>query len=210
MSKLTDESLVVLVQQCQFLPARQELLLRYYDWMLGRIAALAHSRGLRGADCDDAQGEAVSALLEAIAHYDTEQLVNKVGRSFRSFQGTVVKRRFADFLKKLRRHRRRYRPFAFPVEAGAQRDTPPSKRGLSHLTVIGPYEEAVRREELACLQQALNGLSKKQRRLWDRLAAGGSLSDIAREWAVPYDRVRRWRRKLLVEVATCVKAARLS
>jgi DNA-directed RNA polymerase specialized sigma24 family protein len=107
-SRFSDEELVVLARECGFLPARQELLLRYFDPMKKWIAARAREAGLGSADVEDAQGEGVLSSLEAVARYDTWQLARKNGRSFRSFLYAVLLVRFRDFLRKHWRTRHRY------------------------------------------------------------------------------------------------------
>jgi hypothetical protein len=50
---------------------------------------------------------------------------------------------------------------------------------------------------MTCLDRALGKLDHRSRALWERLADGTSLRKIALDWSVPYDRVRRWRTRML-------------
>jgi RNA polymerase sigma factor (sigma-70 family) len=209
MWRLNDEALVVLAQECGFLPGRQELLVRYYQWMRRRIAIQARLRALTPADCEDAQGEGVSAILEAIACYDTGQIGKRCGRSFRSFLAAVVEARFRDFTRKLYRQRRRYRTVSFLVETSARPGLQAARQPHAAIMADGecPHQTAVRQEEISCLQATLKELEPAMRRLWDQLACGHSLSEIAGKWRVPYDRVRRRRCKLLTEIGARMQAA---
>jgi hypothetical protein len=54
------------------------------------------------------------------------------------------------------------------------------------------------REEMASLQKAVAHLDGRSRSIWQRLEDGASLPELAAEWRVPYDRVRRWRDRMLV------------
>jgi RNA polymerase sigma factor (sigma-70 family) len=205
LDQFRDEELVVLATECDFLLARQELLLRYYDWMWQEIAARARRARLASADVEDAQEEGVFSLLEAVACYDTLQMVTKNGCRFRSFLHTVVAARFRDFLKKLRRTRRRFGRAFCEAENGD--DGAGHGRGSSRnakLLAIGanPAQEAERREAMACLHRALDRLEGRLRLLWDRLAAGAALHELAAEWDVSYDQVRRWRKRMLNDLKT--------
>jgi RNA polymerase sigma factor (sigma-70 family) len=201
MSRLSDEELVLLARECGFLPARQELLLRYYDPMRRWVAARAREAGLGTADVEDAQGEGVLSALEAVAKYDTWQLARKQGRSFRSFLYAVLLARFRDFLRKHWRTRHRYgRSLTGPdgLEAAAEQRTGRRRAGRALLVAHeDPAHLSECREQMTCLRRALGMLDHRSRALWDRLAAGASLHNIALDWSVPYDRVRRWRTRML-------------
>jgi RNA polymerase sigma factor (sigma-70 family) len=208
MSRFSDEELVVLARECGFLPARQELLLRYFDPMKKWIAAHAREAGLGAADIEDAQGDGVLASLEAVAKYDTWQLARNQGRSFRSFLYAVLLVRFRDFLRRLWRTRRRYgstlnEPES--LESAAEHDSDRPTRGAVPLAAnADPAQLTECREQMTCLCSALGMLDNRSRCLWERLAAGASLHAIAEDWGVSYHRVRRWRTRLLADLRACL------
>ena len=107
LSRMGDEALVILAQECAFRPATDELVLRYYERMNPLIARKARGLGLT-ADLPDAQQNAVFAILEAIAGYDTLEAARPRGCSFRTYLGRVVLARFGDFVRQLRRLRRQW------------------------------------------------------------------------------------------------------
>jgi RNA polymerase sigma factor (sigma-70 family) len=211
LSKLGDEELIVLAQECQFLPARQELLTRYYDWMKRQIVGHARRVGLGRDDMEDAQAEGVASLFEAIAKYDTLQLGRKTACSFRGFVRMVLQARFRDFLKKLWRVRRRQRPSSggAALEEAVhgpltQTDSSPPWREAGD-----PVQVVEWREQLERLQAALGQLDERSQLLWKRLAAGASLQELAAELEVSYDRVRRWRQQMLADLGTRLQSSRL-
>ncbi len=201
MSRLADEILVVLAQEANFLPARQELLARFYDSMCRQINGLTRRCWVSAADRDDAQGEGVFALLEAIARYDTGQLGRETGRSFRSFLRTVVRARFTNFLRNTGRRRRRYRPLSALGDLSPAAGCGRGRRGTGNPVGNDPCLAAIGREDAARLHQALLTLDDQMQRLWQQLAAGASLQEIAQSWGASYDQVRRRRRKLLANLA---------
>jgi hypothetical protein len=89
LAQMADEALVILVQECTFQPAADELLLRYYPRMNQLIAVRLRHRWL-AADVQDAQQNGVFAILEAIAGYDTREVAKPRGCSFRTFVRLVV------------------------------------------------------------------------------------------------------------------------
>jgi RNA polymerase sigma factor (sigma-70 family) len=200
LGKFRDEELVVLAHECGFLPARQELLLRYYDWMRQCIAARARRAGLRAADVEDAQAEAVFSFLEAVARYETLQITIRNGCCFRSFLYTVLAARFLDFLRKLRRTRRRFGCHFSDAPHGEDRSghgrAGPRNANLPAVAA-SPAQQTEWRETMACLHRALQRLDDRLHLLWDRLAAGASLHEVAAEWGISYDRVRRWRKEMV-------------
>jgi RNA polymerase sigma factor (sigma-70 family) len=192
MSKLRDEELVVLAKECGYFPARQALLTRYYAWMKRQIVFYARPVQLGREDVEDAQAEGVSSMLEAIAKYDTLQLGKRSGCSFRSFLRVVLQARFRDFLKKVWRIDGRQAPAT--ITAAALEEA--SGRGGDD-----PVRAAQWREQLERLQQALAQLEGRFRLLWERLAAGASLHELAGELGVSYDCVRRWRHRMLANLS---------
>ena len=194
LAQMADEALVILVQECAFQPGADELVLRYYQPMNQLIALLMRHRRI-AADVQDAQQNSVFAILEAIAGYDTREAVKPRGCSFRTFVRLVVRARFYDFVKQVRREQQHCCPLQ---EAGdsledGQGRCPGSPRS-------DPVEALARQEAMARLYQALDRLDEALRRLWRELANGKKLPQIAREQGVSYDRVKRQRRRLLAQL----------
>jgi DNA-directed RNA polymerase specialized sigma24 family protein len=107
MAGLEDEQLVVLVQECGYVPARNELISRYNglkDWFIHRRADRS---ALQEADRMDAQQDAVLWILEAIRDYNTAQQFMPRGCRFRTFFYHVLLSRFIDFLRRQGRRQAR-------------------------------------------------------------------------------------------------------
>jgi RNA polymerase sigma factor (sigma-70 family) len=211
MTKLRDEELVVLAKECGFLPARQELLVRSYDWMKRQIVLNSRRMGLAGAEAEDAQEEGVFSLLEAIAKYDTRQLGKKDGCSFRSFLRQVLLARLRDYCKKMRRSRHRYDQSATArrvlEDAADHRACAATFTALPGLNLSDPSAEVEWREQLARFQNALRQIDCRLQLLWERLAIGSSMHDIATEWGVSYHRIRRWRHRMLAALSDHLRTA---
>jgi hypothetical protein len=196
-SSLRDEELVVLAQECGYMPARQELLRRCFEWEMRLVTTLTRAAHLQVADAEDAQGAAVLSLLEAIARYDTGQLGRRNGRSFRSFCAVVLGDRFRDFLRKLRSDSRRH--VLTPFEANLRTENSVRyRRDLYHGEPPSGVEQdparlAELREQAARLQLALARINDLSRSLWEHLASGGPLVDFAMQQGITYDGVRRLR-----------------
>jgi DNA-directed RNA polymerase specialized sigma24 family protein len=109
MAKLEDEQLVVLVQECGYVPARDELISRCNDLKDGLVHRRAARSGLQEADRLDAQQDAVLWILEAIREYNTGQHVIPRGCRFRTFLYRVLLSRFIDLLRRQRRRQTRLR-----------------------------------------------------------------------------------------------------
>src|SRR5215472_13642910 len=103
MSKLGDEELVVLAKECGYQPAVQELLVRFHEWTGQLIAQQAKRTRLSATDVEDAQQNAVFAVMEAISHYYTAQIAKPTGCSFRTFLRITLTGRFRDFVKHVAR-----------------------------------------------------------------------------------------------------------
>ena len=201
LSRMGDEALVILAQECAFRPATDEVLRRYYEPMSQLIAWKARFPWL-AADLPDAQQNAVFAMLEAIASYHTLEVAKPRGCRFRTFLGMVVLARFGDFVRQLRRLQR---PCCGLHEAG---ERPAACQGWCPGCREGdPVEALARREARARLHQALEGLDEALRRLWRELADGKRLRQIAREQGVSYDRVKRQRRRLLAQLVAQLRNA---
>jgi RNA polymerase sigma factor (sigma-70 family) len=206
LSKIRDEELVVLAQECGFRPAANELLLRYHQLMGRLIAYQARQTPLTEADVEDAKQNAVFALFEAIAGYHTLEMVKPGGCRFRSFARRVTTRRFWNFVKQIRRLRKRYHCSARASgDPAAELNQDGSQNYVSHLRNLqlsDPGDAAARRELLGRLRQVLERLGAKMQVLWQELAAGNKLRQIARQLGISYDAVKRQRRKLLAQLSS--------
>ena len=190
LTQMADEALVILVQECTFQPAADELVLRYYERM-SQLIALRIRQRRNAADVQDAQQNGVFAILEAIAGYDTREVAKPRGCSFRTFVRLVVTARCCDFVKQVRRAENRYRRLD-ECQAARWRD---------------PVQALAQLEEIARLHGALERLNEPMRRLWHELAYGKKLPQIACEQGISYDRVKRQRRRLLAWLAAQLRNA---
>jgi DNA-directed RNA polymerase specialized sigma24 family protein len=166
LSRMGDEALVILAQECAFRPAIDEVLRRYYEPMSHLIALKARCLWL-AADLPDAQQNAVFAILEAITDYDTREVAKPRGCRFRTYLCMVVTARFGDFVRQVRRVRRHYCRLE---EAGEKRASGQGRCPGSRTS--DPVEALARREARARLHHALEGLDEALRRLWRELADG--------------------------------------
>ncbi len=223
LSKKEDEQLVVLVQECGFRPAANELVLRYHPLMGRLIAHQAKQTPLTRDDIEDAKQNAVFALFEAIAGYNTREMVKPGGCRFRSYGRLATTRRFWNFVKQIRRRQKRYTWFArveggWPELSGAKprsstqcrgfEDSAPATLSASYRQperISDPAVAAARQEAFGRLRQALERLKEKKRALWQALAAGKKLRQIACEQGISYDAVKRQRRTLLAHLRSAVQ-----
>jgi RNA polymerase sigma factor (sigma-70 family) len=211
LSTLASEELVVLAQECGYRPAANELVLRYHAPMGLLIARKARQTPLTETDIQDAQQSAVFALFEAIAGFNTLEMVKAGGCRFRTFAALVTLRRFWDFVKHVRRVQKRYRG-SMSANGDAAPECP-LESSLGHATnlrtkpVCDPAEAAARHEAVGRLDEALERCPEHMRRLWQEMAAGKTLRQIAQDRGVPYDALKRQRRKLLARLAATCNSA---
>jgi len=187
LARMADEALVVLVQECKFRPAADELVMRYYERM-NKLIALRVKRRWIAVDVQDAQQNGVFAILEAIARYNTLEVAKPRGCSFRSYVSIVVMARFWDFVRHICRVERRY----------SRLDEHPAGRKSD------PVQALARQEEMARLHCALERLDEPLRRLWQELSSGKKLPQIAREQGLSYGQVKRQRQRLLAQLAAAL------
>ncbi len=204
LSRMEDEALVVLSQECAFRPATNVLLLRYYEPM-NKLIALKARTTLLATDVQDAQQDGVFAILNAIARYDTLESAKPHGCRFRTYLHMVVTCRFLDYVRHVRRVEKRYRRLDeavdSPADGGGQR--PAGRRS-------DPVEALAQQEETARLHSALDRLDDRMRGLWQELSSGKKLPQIAREQGVSYDRVKRQRQRLRAQLAVELRAVQCS
>jgi RNA polymerase sigma factor (sigma-70 family) len=201
LSRIGDEELVVLAQECGYQPAAHALIVRLHPWVNGLIFRKAGHTKLGAADVDDAGQEAVFWMLEGIASYNTLELARPKGCRFRTFLYTLVACRFIDFTRRVWRresHLDRQARFVGPeANLGTIGITP---RNSARLNQDNPASALIGQENRMRLQSALDRLGEQARRLWDCLAAGMPLRDIAREQCISYPQAKRRRRQLLANL----------
>ena len=202
MAGLEDEQLVVLVQECGHVPARDELISRYNGMKNRLIHRRAARSGLQEADRMDAGQDAVLWILEAIREYNTWQQVMPRGCRFRTFLYRVLLSRFIDLLRRRRRRQARLRLGGYTF--GSLTSPPAPRREGSPVGRErwgGEPQRGVERVELmARLQQELDRLGGRARELWDLLVRGMRLREIAATLDLSYDAVKRRRRELLAHL----------
>jgi RNA polymerase sigma factor (sigma-70 family) len=190
---MEDEALIVLAKECEYAPARDELIVRYGNHSRRLIDWMAYRYRLSDADTEDARQNAVFWFVEAITKYDTNQIGKRQGCSFRSFIHRVVMARFKDFAKHLRRVECHY-----DRNSGCGSDDSSAvdidRKGTDPATLAEAQESASR------LQAALASLRPDAGQLWQLLADGQSLRQVAAELGLSYDAAKRRRRKLIAEL----------
>jgi RNA polymerase sigma factor (sigma-70 family) len=206
MTRLEDEQLVVLVQECGYVPARDELISRCIGLRDRLIHWRAARSGLQEADRLDAQQDAVLWILEAIREYNTGQQVMPRGCRFRTFLYRVLLARFIDLLRRQRRWQARLRFGGYTFgslssPSAPQRDD--SSEGPESWG--GRPQHGVERDELmARLHQELDRLGGLARELWDLLVRRMRLREIAAALDLSYDAGKRLRRKLIAHLRACL------
>lgn len=189
MAVLDDEQLVVLARECDYQPARDELVCRCLELARRFVGRYAGRHRMQQADAEDAGQDAVLWILEAIRRYRTAESVKAGGCHFRSFMHRVLASRLVDFSRHLRLRNRA------PREAAGAAWTTRPLYGEEPNSPGCPEEEA-----RAGLDLELAGLGEADRGLWDLLAAGTSLRRAAATLGFSYDAAKRRRRKLLAHL----------
>jgi RNA polymerase sigma factor (sigma-70 family) len=198
LTKMEDEQLVVLAQECDYRPSRDELIRRYTPLTKGIVRRYAGRAGLQEADCLDALQDAVLWIMEAIRQYRTAESVQPQGCRFRTFLHRVLISRLVDFMRRYRRLRNHF-PVAGGVAGvsrgpGQARDAgEPEWDGLNSNPLTSVEEDEVQ----TCLHRELGRLVESDRRLWDLLAGETPLRKVAAALGISYDAAKRRRRKLL-------------
>ena len=200
LSRIGDEALVVLAKECDYQPAAHALIARFHPWVIRLIACIVGPKGLGAADLEDAEQEAVFWMLEGIARYNTLELARPKGRRFRTYLYMLVRYRFIDFVRPIRR---RERHFACRVRFSLRGHFVIgriSSRKYRRPGRDNPASALERKENQMRLQRALDRLDEEARSLWECLASGMRLRDIARRQGISYPQAKRQRRKLLAKL----------
>jgi RNA polymerase sigma factor (sigma-70 family) len=187
---MEDDALVVLAKECEFGPARDELIVRYGSQTERLVGWLGHSHCLSRADVEDARQSAVFWTIEAINKYDTKQIGKPKGCSFRSFFYRVLVARFKDFTKHLRRIEGHY-------DRSARSDQHDAAAAGVDPTLRDPASIAETRESINRLQSTLVGLDSESADMWQLLTEGCNVREIAARMGTSYDSAKRRRRKLI-------------
>jgi RNA polymerase sigma factor (sigma-70 family) len=188
LAQVPDEDLVSLAQLDARHPAARVLLTRLYGWTQRLIGQYARRTGLRPDDREDAQQEAVFAILEALGAYDVSRPASPRPCCFRTFLAHVVTARFRNFLKRLRRTQTRY---GRATQAALEAPSAGGRKAPDPCQVVLAAEAALQ------LRRAVEGLSPPERALWDGLAAGVPLRALARDLGLSYEAAKRLRRRVL-------------
>jgi RNA polymerase sigma factor (sigma-70 family) len=190
MALVDDEALVVLAKECDYSPARDEILLRYSPQTERLIQWLSKSTEFGSTDVEDARQNAIFWTVEAIKKFDTDQIGRERRCSFYSFLYRVLVARFKDFSKQVRRLERRRRLTA----DGSNED-----QSLSHLfqDPADPSAIVEAAEAARWLQAAVAELDEECQQIWLRLCEGVNLREIAADLGLSYDAAKRRRRKLI-------------
>lgn len=189
---MEDEALVVLATECEYGPARDELIVRYDAQTNRFIGWMAYRYQFSNADAEDARQNAVFWIVEAIRKYDTKQIGKVRGCSFRSFIHRVIIARFKDFAKHLRRVEHHYDRNAWCREEAFAAE--------SDCNLKDPATIVESRESMTRLQETLTCLDSESGRMWRLLAEGKSLRQIASQLGMSYDSAKRRRRKLIAQL----------
>jgi RNA polymerase sigma factor (sigma-70 family) len=75
-----------------------------------------------------------------------------------------------------------------------------TRRSRARLNRDNPTSALIGKENRLRLESALDRLGEQARRLWDCLASGMPLRDIAREQGISYPQAKRRRRQLLANL----------
>jgi RNA polymerase sigma factor (sigma-70 family) len=197
---MEDEAVVVLAKECEYGPARDELIVRYGPQTARLIGWLAHCHGFSHADGEDARQNSCFWIMEAINKYDTRQIGKPQGCSFRSFIHRVLVARFKDFAKHLRRVDRHY-------DRTARTEAEEPMPADSDIAQDDPALVAEAQESMHRLQSTLRGLDGESLRLWGLLAEGQNLREIASQLGMSYDSAKRRRRKLIEQLKLRLSAS---
>jgi len=189
---LDDERLVILAGQLP--PAAHVLIARHHGWAKRHIARLALAHGLSAPDIEDAQQQTVIVLLQAIAYYRNSPRVPH--GSFARFSRWFLRCRSANLIRGLCRCQRRYDRSAESMVTLAG-----GLANARHASLRdNPARLAEWGETLEALRTVPNHLDERERKLWQLLATGSELGQIAVVLRISRRTVGRRRGRLLNKV----------
>ena len=178
-----DEVLLLLAREAHCQPARDELTCRYWHLFKTDLPRWARSHRLTFWELEDAHQQAFFWIQEAVRAFNPTQLSLPQGSSFQTFLKRVVRLRLSDFLRSLRRNKKRFRPVEDPD------GWPQTLLREKDLTSDGHQEELHLH-----LEKTLSLLDPPTRALWQELSKGKRLGDLPKLLGVSYRTLkRRWR-----------------
>jgi RNA polymerase sigma factor (sigma-70 family) len=208
-----DEELIERMRSDPSSTAHQELTLRYLPFTRRFVARHAWRAGLAPDHVPDAEQQAALALLEAMARFDLEAFQQTNGCNFERYLTLVLRSRFLDYVKMVRRSERRLdraSSAAFARNGQPAADEVAADRGHSEGSrPSDPAYVAEKREQMAGLTQVIAALTGSKRFLLDRLTSGAKLPAIARELGISYHAARRRLRKTISLISSALKERRL-
>jgi RNA polymerase sigma factor (sigma-70 family) len=179
----------------------QTLILRHYAPIKRWIKDWGGSLCLSIEDIEDAQHEMVLVLMEAIARFRRRDATDPDGWDFPTFLEWLVRNRFYNFLKQLRRLQRRFDNAPKALAAIRFGASARAGQGASEDEAnCDPLLAASRNETLACLGKVVSRLGETEQELWEKLVREHGLAAIAAELKIAYVTAKRRRRKLLAKV----------
>ena len=194
---LEDEELAFLAENCGCSTARQELLMRFYEWSNRLIAQLGRRRGLALADVEDAQQDAVFGILKAIQRFDARRVGQGNRAGFRAFLHRILSDRFKDFVKQLWRSKTHD---GHPIRPSDKLDRGVPACGLDDWADperdSDPEAMAESNEVHVLFWEAVKHLDGVEYSLVSALLSGSRLRQISRELGISYDAAKRLRRRL--------------
>ena len=207
LTALADEDLVPLANSCEPQRALDVLILRHRGRLERLVEYLARGQQLTPEDRKDAQQQAVFGLFEAVRFFDPKRVRGVRQHPFRVFLRRVVRMRFVDFARCIRRERKRCtqsleaaplldsQAYQLPALIGYGQSS--SRIGQDPAVIAEANEE---RERLA---RGVARLDERQRRVWDALLNGATTRMIAEDLGVTPAVAMHWRQ----EVITILKVA---
>lgn len=191
-----DEELIRLHQDLSVPQAGWELLIRHYAYVRRLIVHESKRWGLGRPDIEDAQQEAVFYFCLALNGFDRADPAEST--CFRGYLRIVVRRRFLDFVRLLRRREAHYASLSSSPSSLEETDAFEDKNS-------DPLDHLAQRELLKRLHEVLDTLPKKARYVCDQLAAGQSLRATAAHLHLTYGQGKRLRQRTLALLAQSLK-----
>jgi DNA-directed RNA polymerase specialized sigma24 family protein len=179
-----DEVLLLLAREAHCQAAPDELTCRYWQLFKTDLPHWVRRHRLTSWELEDAHQQAFFWIQEAMRAVDPVQLSLPRGSSFQTFLNRIFRLRLLDFLRSLRRNRRRFRPVEVPDDWASEAPR------ANNLACKG------RREALLLqLENALSLLDSASRALWHELSQGKRLCDLPHVLGISYRTLkRRWRK----------------
>ena len=197
MANLTKEELIRSARQTGWADPAGNLLQRYYPMMRKIIGRESRRAGLGRADQEDAEQEAVFAFRHAVDRFDGRSAEHSAFGSFRTFLTVIVTAHVRDFVRRIRRWESHYdRTVRYEDLLEICNDNQ-----WSATSEIDPIFLLTRQEFRAIIDQAITVLDPSARQLWEQLAAGHRLGQVAAALNLSYGQGKRLRRSVLAELA---------